>query len=385
MPFILDDVLIGAAIGGGTGILSGIFGGASQRAQANAQNAEAERIAQAQFKRANQEYNIGKKRDVTQWYWDRARVEQLRFNEKQTAVDQATYGAKLISAATENLAINSQALYDKFVTEERLRGTQVGMEYRYATDKLAAESTETLRQYLQQVNQTAAASSQMLLKMNTDTQELMTSLALDEQRDNLGWTLNVLQSMSKDAEAKAATSARQGGSNTSKQMAVQAAKALGRTWAEMEQKSNSRKVKLGLLNSTMTNEISSQLGQYALAMQDDVEKMKFTNSRYVTDYGLAKNQMEKLTIPSFQLAENQYGRELKSLQLQTKQAFDEASTKYREQTFFDPLRPVAGLKPKYIAPTAIAGPSTGSIIGNAILSGIQGAAQFSDPKKWFGG
>jgi hypothetical protein len=385
MPFILDDVLIGAAIGGGTGILSGIFGGASQRAQANAQNAEAERIAQAQYKRARQEYNIGKQRDVTQWYWDRARVEQLRFNEKQTAVDQATYGAKLISAATENLAINSQALYDKFVTEERLRGTQVGMEYRYATDKLAAESTETLRQYLQQVNQTAAASSQMLLKMNTDTQELMTTLALDEQRDNLGWTLNVLQSLSKDAEAKAATSARQGGSNTSKQMAVQAAKALGRTWAEMEQKSNSRKVKLGLLNSTMTNEISSQLGQYALAMQDDVEKMKFTNSRYVTDYGLAKNQMEKLTIPSFQLAENQYGRELKSLQLQTKQAFDEASTKYREQTFFDPLRPVAGLKPKYIAPTAIAGPSTGSIIGNAILSGIQGAAQFSDPKKWFGG
>jgi hypothetical protein len=385
MPFILDDVLIGAAIGGGTGILSGIFGGASQRAQANAQNAEAERIAQAQYKRARQEYNIGKQRDVTQWYWDRARVEQLRFNEKQTAVDQATYGAKLISAATENLAINSQALYDKFVTEERLRGTQVGMEYRYATDKLAAESTETLRQYLQQVNQTAAASSQMLLKMNTDTQELMTTLALDEQRDNLGWTLNVLQSLSKDAEAEAATSARQGGSNTSKQMAVQAAKALGRTWAEMEQKSNSRKVKLGLLNSTMTNEISSQLGQYALAMQDDVEKMKFTNSRYVTDYGLAKNQMEKLTIPSFQLAENQYGRELKSLQLQTKQAFDEASTKYREQTFFDPLRPVAGLKPKYIAPTAIAGPSTGSIIGNAILSGIQGAAQFSDPKKWFGG
>jgi hypothetical protein len=385
MPFILDDVLIGAAIGGGTGILSGIFGGASQRAQANAQNAEAERIAQAQYKRAMQEYNIGKKRDVTQWYWDRARVEQLRFNEKQTAVDQATYGAKLISAATENLAINSQALYDKFVTEERLRGTQVGMEYRYATDKLASESTETLRQYLQQVNQTAAASSQMLLKMNTDTQELMTSLALDEQRDNLGWTLNVLQSLSKDAEAKAATSARQGGSNTSRQMAVQAAKALGRTWAEMEQKSTSRKTKLGLLNSTMTNEISSQLGQYALAMQDDVEKMKFTNTRYISDYGLAKNQMEKLTIPSFQLAENQYGRELKSLQLQTKQAFDEASTKYREQTFFDPLRPVAGLKPKYIAPTAIAGPSTGSIIGNAILSGIQGAAQFSDPKKWFGG
>lgn len=385
MPFILDDILIGAAIGGGTGVLSGIFGGASQRSQAKAQSEEAERIAQAQYKRAMQEYNIGKKRDVTQWFWDRARVEQLRFNEKQTAVDQATYGAKLISAATENLAINSQALYDKFVTEERLRGTQVGMEYRYATDKLASESTETLRQYLQQVNQTAAASNQMLLKANTDTQELMTSLALDEQRDNLGWTLNVLQSLSKDAEAKAATSARQGGSNTSKQMAVQAAKALGRTWAEMEQKATSRKTKLGLLNSTMTNEISSQLGQYALAMQDDVEKMKFTNRRYLSDYGLAKNQMEKLTIPSFQLAENQYGRELKSLQLQTRQAFDEASTKYREQTFFDPLRPVAGLKPKYIAPTAIAGPSTGSIIGNAILSGIQGAAQFSDPKKWFGG
>lgn len=144
-------------------------------------------------------------------------------------------------------------------------------------------------------------------------------------------------------------------------------------------------MKLGILNSTMKNDVSRQLGQYALTMQDETEKIKYTNLRYVSDYGSAKSQMESLTIPSFQLAENQYGREIKSLQLQTRQAFDEATTKYREQTFFDPLKPVAGLRPKYIAPTAIAGPSTASVIGNAFLSGIQGAASVSDPSKWFGG
>ena len=362
-----------------------IFGSMSQQSAADAQNAEQERIAKAQFKRAEQEWQIQNKRDQTQWLWDRARIEQLRFNEKQTALDQASYGAKLISAATENLAINSQALYDKFVVEEQLRGTQVGLDYQYTTDKLAADSSEAIRQYMQNINQTALQSNATVAKLTTDTQELLASLALEEQRDYLGWQINLLSAAAKDSEAKAVASARKGGSNTSRKLAVQAAQQLGRTWAELDQRATSRDVKLGILNSTMKNDVSRQLGQYALTMQDETEKIKYTNLRYVSDYGLAKSQMESLTIPSFQLAENQYGREIKSLQLQTRQAFDEATTKYREQTFFDPLKPVAGLRPKYIAPTAIAGPSTASVIGNAFISGIQGAASVSDPKKWFGG
>lgn len=367
----------------GIGIAQSIFGSSSQQAAADAQNAEQERIAKAQFRRARQEYQIQKKRDVTQWFWDRARIEQLRFNEKQTALDQATYGAKLIASATENLAINSQALYDKFVTEERLRATQVGLDYQYTTNKLAADSTEAVRQYMQNINQAALQSSATVSKLTTDSQELLSSLALEEQRDYLGWQLNVLAAAAKDSEAKAVASARQGGSNTSRKLAVQAAQQLGRTWAELDQRATSRDVKLGLLNSAMKNDVSRQLGQYALAMQDETDKIKYTNSRFVSDYGLAKSQMQSLTIPSFQLAEKQYGREVKSLQLQTRQAFDEATTKYREQTFFDPLKPVAGLRPKYIAPTAIAGPSAGSVIGNAILGGISTAATFSDPKTWF--
>lgn len=381
MPFAAAVPYIFGALGFGQSIL----GGLGQQASADAQNAEQKRIAKAQYRRAVQEYQIQKKRDVTQWYWDRARIEQLRFNEKQTALDQATYGAKLIAAATENLAINSQALYDKFVTEERLRATQVGLDYQYTTNKLAADSTEAIRQYMQNINQTALQSNATVAKLTTDTQELLATLALEEQRDYLGWQLNVLSAAAKDSEAKAVASARQGGSNTSRKLAVQAAQQLGRTWAELDQRATSRDVKLGLLNSTMKNDVSRQLSQYALVMQDETEKIKYTNRRYVSDYGLAKSQMESLTIPSFQLAENQYGREIKSLQLQTRQAFDEATTKYREQTFFDPLKPVAGLRPQYIAPTAIAGPSTASIIGNAIVSGIQGAASVSDPKKWFGG
>ena len=373
------------AVFGALGIGQSFLGGMSQQAAADAQNAEQERIAKAQFRRSMQEWRIQNKRDTVQWYWDRARIEQLRFNEKQTALDQATYGAKLISAATENLAINSQALYDKFVVEERLRGTQVGLDYQYTTNKLAADSTEAIRQYMQNINQTALQSNATVAKLTTDTQELLASLALEEQRDYLGWQINLLAAAAKDSEAKAVASARQGGSNTSRKLAVQAAQQLGRTWAELDQRATGRDVKLGILNSTMKNDVSRQLGQYALTMQDETEKIKYTNRRYVSDYGLAKSQMESLTIPSFQLAENQYGREIRSLQLQTRQAFDEATTKYREQTFFDPLKPVAGLRPQYIAPTAIAGPSAASVIGNAFISGIQGAASVSDPKTWFGG
>ena len=235
MPFIIDDVFVGAALGGGTGFLQGIFGGASQKAAAEAQNKEAERIAKAQFRRSMKEWRIQNKRDITQWWWDRARVEQLRFNEKQTHLDQASAGAKLISSAAENLAINSGALRDKFVTEENLRATQEGLNYQYTTNQLALDSTEQLRQYMQQINDTAMQSRGSILKLNTDTQEVLTTLAMDEQRDNLGWTINQLKAIAADSEALAVSNARQGGGNASRQVASQAAKALGRSWAEMEQ------------------------------------------------------------------------------------------------------------------------------------------------------
>jgi len=370
----------GAIIGAVSGFASGIFGGISQQQQADAYNAQAKENAQAQYQRALQEWELGNAQQYAQWQWDRARIEQLRFNQRQEKADYLAYNAKLINAAQQNLRINQGALYDKFVTEEALRGTQVGLEYSYSTNKLGAESTETLRQYLQGINQNALQSSAVVSKLTGESQELLASLALDEQRDQLGWQINQLAAMAKDAEAKGAAVVRQGGGKTAQRLASEAGKQLGRAYGELVVKSQDRGLRMSLMNRTMNDDVAKQLGQVALQTQDAVERMKYSNQRYQADYNTAKEQMDKLTIPSFGLADRQYGRELESLRLQTQQVVDQASQPFREQVYFDPLEPIKGLKPEMISPTLAAGPSWGGVIGNSILGGIQGAMQFSTNK-----
>lgn len=144
-------------------------------------------------------------------------------------------------------------------------------------------------------------------------------------------------------------------------------------------KSQDRDLKVALMNRTMKDTVSKELGQLALQMQDGADKMRYTTSKYATDYDLTKQQLEKLTIPSFGLANRQYQRELDSLQLQTQQVYDQASQPYRKQKYMMPNKPIKGLKPQMISPTQVSAPSWGSIIGNSILSGAQSAMKFTTP------
>jgi len=64
---------------------------------------------------------------------------------------------------------------------------------------------------------------------------------------------------------------------------------------------------------------------------------------------------------------------MKALQIQTQSQVDEASMPYRKAIIFDPIKPIKGLKPEYYAPSKVYEPSTAGIIGNSILSGVQGA------------
>lgn len=372
---------IGAVIGAVAGIGQGILGGMAAKSSADAQNEALKKRAEAQYKRAKQEWKISNVKDNAQWRWDMARVEQLRFNERQAKADYNVYTGRMIAAAMKNLEINRGALYDKYVTEETLRATQVGLDYGATVGKLGAESTEALRQYLGQINQAALASSATVSKLTGETQELLGSMALDEQRDQLGWQVAQIAGMARDAEAKGVSIVRQGGGATAQRLATDAAKELGRKYGELVIKSQDRGMRVELMNRTMNSDVSKQLGQTALQMQDAADKMKFTNLRYMTDYDTTKQQLEKLVIPGFGLANKQYQRELTALQLQTQQVIDQASMPYREQVYFDPLKPIKGLKPEMLTPTYATGPSAASIIGNSILGGFQGAMQFSYQKQ----
>ena len=52
---------------------------------------------------------------------------------------------------------------------------------------------------------------------------------------------------------------------------------------------------------------------------------------------------------------------------------DGASTPYQEAIIFDPLEPIAGLKPEKGIATKVAKPGWGSILANSFVQGASGA------------
>lgn len=389
----------GAVIGAAVGIGSSLFGASQANSQARAQQRNQMAQAREQYKFNLEEYNLANKQALLQWDWDIARTNQLREVEAQKALDQANYGSMVIRNAGINLEINQQALADRFVTEEQLRGLQVGMEYGYNQDRARSDYTyqtttlgidqlEQTRQYLNQVDQLANQSRSTIKRYENDTADLMSSLTLDEARDNLGYQLQQITAMETDGRMAAVTSAQQGGGLTSQRMSILAAQAAGRTYAELDMKATGRDLKVAMVNTTMRDSVNGQIAGLALQAQDQIARGDYTMNRAERDFGQATSSFQRdsdyqtsilrdLTIPTFGLAQRQYGRELQALQIQTDGRLYEATQPYREQPFLDPLRPTPGVRPRLTTVgTALGGTSVLGSVGNAILGGVSAANTF---------
>lgn len=373
-------MVLGAIIGAVAGIGSSIFGSSSASSAADEQYRMLKKQAEREYERNLKEWEISYQQSLANWEWDRARIAQLRYNERQAEADYNWYNGKLIEAAKTNLAINEGAIRDRYIVEENLRMRQVKMDYNYGQRKLADESNEQLRQYLTGINERVLNSKMQVSQATRENQELVSSLVLDQQRDQLGWQISSIQSMVRDAENKGLQVVRQGGGASSKRMAADAARALGRQYGELEIAASGREARMGLANRAITSELANSIAMNALSVQDSADRMKFVNDRYVKDYTKGRKEFRQLVIPSFKLAGRQGERELQSLLLETQQVIDKASMPYRKQTYFDPLKPIAGLKPELVSPIKPSGVSTIGMIGNALLGGFNGAMQFSYQK-----
>jgi len=368
------------AISAGAGLASGLLGGFGQQAAAAERN-EINRIkAKTESAFAKAQYNINNKRAQQQWAWDMARTEQLRSVEAQTAVDVAQRGALIVESAIENLAINQGALADRYGTEEQLRAKQVGMEFDYGQKKLSDDIARQTAQYMRSIQQRGLQSAVAVSQGERQAQELQQSLLLDQQKDYLQYNVQKAAALLQDSGAKARYSARQGSGVTSKRLAMEAGQRLGKLAAELEIKSNDRRAKTAMFNKYMSGELAGTLGTYALQAQDDADAMQYSLDRYGANSKLQRQQLQDLTIPTFDLAERQYGRELKSLELQTTNAIKSAQQPYRQKEYIDPIKPIKGLKPMTMMPIAEKGPSTMSVLGNSLLAGVQGAMSAYDPK-----
>lgn len=385
-PFIGPALgLAGAALGAG--------GQASKDRAARKAAAEQNKIqkeqAEAQFKRAQQEYELNWQENLTKYYWEQAQVEQIRKVEAQAAVDQATVGARLIWGAAENYKLGAEGLFDKFRTQESLRQTGVSLEYRQAMTAysqkaidLGLQTRQTVANYLTQTLQNGTQARAAVSGAQNKVDTLMTNLTNSEMIENYKYNAAVLMAaMDGSVEGNAAIST-SGGGNTAKIGAMNSAKKALMEYAGVHLSRQARMAQVGQIQSQMTGELQYQLAGLAVESQGYVEQAKWAIKR--GESALTANEQEamytvdvfdKLTIPSFKLANDQYKRELRGLQLGTMDTLFNATLPYRQREVFDPLKPQKGIAPTYYAPTPVAA-QTGGFFGMANAA-LQGAQSFS--------
>ena len=115
--------------GAALGAAAGLIGGMKSRSAAQDANDQREEQAKQAFKRQKKEYEIAWGQTLTQYAWDQAKVEAERYLDRQAKAQYEQRMGWLTEAALTNLAINSEALTDKYVVEEQLRARQEGIAF----------------------------------------------------------------------------------------------------------------------------------------------------------------------------------------------------------------------------------------------------------------
>ena len=369
--------VLGAALGAATSLI----GGNQQRDAAEEQNELAEERAKAQFERAEKEWAIDYEQRLSNYAWKLAETEAARFIDRQKKSDYEQRQGQIIESAMRNLEVNKKALNDKYIVSEGLRRTQEELAIDNKMTVLANDSNEAIRQYMIAIQQKGLEAQTLLNKTQTEGQALQTDIVngyAEEavRRDAESVTALVASSLEKNKAI-----VRSGGSSSAHRQSLNALQALGRSYGGIKQRNQARQSRLGIFNSTMQGEVASQMGQYALAIGDNAERLKYTKNKYAQEGTNALDVFRELTIPSFDLAKRQGEREMESLYIGTEGRIDEASMPFRESIIFDPLEPIAGLRPEYYAPTKVYEPTGLDIALGTVQGGVQGAMQFSYQKE----
>ena len=369
--------LLGAAVGAATGLI----GGNQQADAAREQNDLAEKQAEQQFERANKEWAIDYEQRLSNYAWKLAETEAARFIDRQKKSDYEQRQGQIIDSAMRNLEVNQRALKDKFVVSEGLRRQQEELSLSNRMDTLAIDSNERIREYMIAIQQKGLEADTLLKQAQTEGQALQIDIVNGYAEEAVKRDTDSVTALVASSLDRSKALARSGGSSSAHRKSLNALQELGRSYGGMKQRNQNRQTKLSIFNSSMQGEVASRMGQYALAMGDSAERLKYTNDKYAQDAGNTLDVFQQLTIPTFDLASRQGERELESLYIGTEGRINEASMPFRESIIFDPLEPIAGLKPEYFAPTKVYEPTGLDIALGAVQGGVQGAMQFSYQKQ----
>ena len=365
-PFV---AVASAALGIGSSLL-----GASSRNQARkAENKAKKKSFDRRRRAAMATVTAGDQVNQLNYLWKVAETEGLKFQDKQAKSDFEWRQGRLTDAALTNLTINEEAIFDEFFTAENIRKQGDELSVNYDLDVLGLEAKDRLRGYMTAIKDNALQAQQASMAANRQMETLVKNQVLDGQLDTLQRDIQFAASLAERGNAKASGLGRGVSAATAQSLQMNAAKTLGRSYGELLIRQRERKNSIATMNATMQGETAKGLARFAVASSRAMDDAKSSNERFGVDAKNRLDSFEKLTMPGYKLAARQGQRELDSLFLRTQGQLDEASIPYRENIIFDPQKPLPGMMANIEAPTYASAESAGSVIGGAVVAGVNGA------------
>ena len=194
---------------------------------------------------------------------------------------------------------------------------------------------------------------------------------MDEKKDLLAYQIQQLKAVAESSQATVRGAEKQGSGVTAQRLKKEAFTRLGRAWGEIAVRSEDRNARASLAARAITDDVAAISAEQAIRSADVSDRLANAVSRGKSDRTLLTDQFERLLLPTFDLAQRNYTRQLQSLQGETRAAMDLPD--YVQQQYMTPRAPIQGLGPVSLGPTKVQGPSAGNVIGSALLGGIKGA------------
>ena len=407
----------------GVNILGSLMGSNAEANAARDANKAAEKAAKEAHEVDMKVWEIDYLKGMSDFEWQMAATAAQRYQDRVAKSDYEKQQAGIVEAALQNLELNSQAITQTYVTEEALRAKQVSNELSYSLglDSLGAiddfnsltqrskdlsnksaisnvQTMENVSAYMNSIMTRAATADRLLAETDEKGQAIQEQIVTTENLQTMQRDAASIAALVSGAQARNTAVARQGGSNSAGRLGLEAMQKFGRSYGELKMQQSMQRTQLSNFNAEVSGARAAQLAAVATEIKGESERIKYTGSKNAlqqkgyllgqmaiqdsmqTSAAMFRTKTNKrladfndLTIPSFGLARATGQREATALLQNTVNTIKGASTPYREAIIFDPLEPIAGLKPKYSAPTKRAVPGTGTIIGRAFMEGAKGA------------
>ena len=324
-------------------VASGWLGNQSAKAEAEARNRERAKQRMPQLANNDLNYNWGEiQADVT-YAWDMAKHQALLNTELEKKIDYEFQQSFAIENALANLELNASALEDIYGEGERrhragspradasvssnrlsderpgdagrrpspeheniganMRGVDANMreistQYSDVESRIAlaqATSANELKQYLLQVKDNDLQMNQFAQQRDREMNNLLSGMTLDMASENLKRDIETIGAMVEGSIARSRSTARLGGTSTSEQIASQAAKALGRTYGELQIQRQRRNASLDTQNSLAKSD-SLQMVRFATQTAALQTSMEQSQASFKAQGEQLENQAARLNI-----------------------------------------------------------------------------------------